>query len=626
MPIHDSLIMVNPSRSSQTVRNESLENSWRWWGGLIAIFAIALAIRLTHIATSADTPTVRQPIGDAAGYLAWAERIAAGEWLGSKSFYQAPLYPYVIGVWYALGFDSVAAVRALQSFFGALAAAILAIAARKMFSPSVGLIAGLMLALYAPAIYFDGIIQKASLDGLLVCAVVACVALVTEQLNAGRTFALGVMVSLLCLTRENAMAWHLVLFAWVGLRCFGMRHTGTLIARTAHGPQTSACATSSTDAKFANRAQGAPSMLRPAAASSLAWLAYLLGASVVLLPVGLRNAYVQGEFLLTTSQAGPNFYIGNNANADGRYQPLVRGHETPVFEQADAKRLAERAEGRSLTPREVSHYWMRRTWSDIAADPMRWLKLCGYKLLLVWNRYEIADAESIVIHRRSSTVLDALACVWHFGVLAPLAMLGIWLTWNDRRKLAVFYALILIMTFAVAAFFVLARYRYPLVPLLIPFAVAGLVELWKHRKKPGRVTSAVLLALVAAIVINWPIQDEARLDALAEMNTGVALAQSGEIEAAGEFFARAVLGHPSSAEANYNLALALAIQGRFAEAIPYYDRAIQVQQDLPGVHFNLAGALEQTGQREAALQHYEIAAAQDPADSEARAAIRRLSP
>lgn len=592
----------------------------------MAIFAIALAIRLTHNVSTANTPTVRQPIGDAAGYLAWAERIAAGDWLGSKSFYQAPLYPYLLGVWRSLGFDSVAAVRALQSFFGALAAAILAIAARKMFSPHVGLIAGLMLALYAPAIYFDGIIQKASLDGLLACAVVACIALATERFNAGRTFALGALVSLLCLTRENAMAWHLVLLAWVGWRYIGMHRSLTWTARTANEPQTSACATPSSDAKFANRALGEPSMRQPPASTTFAWLAYLLGAAVVLLPVGLRNAYVQGEFLLTTSQAGPNFYIGNNANADGRYQPLVRGHETPVFEQADAMRLAERAEGRSLTPREVSRHWMRRTWSDIAADPIRWLKLCGYKLLLVWNRYEIADAESIVIHRRSSPVLDALARVWHFGVLAPLAMLGIWLTWNDRRKLAVFYALILVMTFAVAAFFVLSRYRYPLVPLLIPFAAAGLVELWKHRKKPREAASAVLLAIVVAIVVNWTIQDEARLDALAEMNAGVALAQEGEIEAAGEFFTRAVQGHPSSAEANYNLALALAIQGRFAEAIPYYDRAIQMQQDLPGVHFNLAVALEQTGQREAALQHYEIAAAQDPADSEARAAIRRLSP
>ena len=50
---------------------------------------------------------------------------------------------------------------------------------------------------------------------------------------------------------------------------------------------------------------------------------------------------MQGEFSPTTFQAGPNFYIGNHRNADGRYQPLIRGHETPEFEQKDATQLAE---------------------------------------------------------------------------------------------------------------------------------------------------------------------------------------------------------------------------------------------------------------------------------------------
>jgi tetratricopeptide (TPR) repeat protein len=124
--------------------------------------------------------------------------------------------------------------------------------------------------------------------------------------------------------------------------------------------------------------------------------------------------------------------------------------------------------------------------------------------------------------------------------------------------------------------------------------------------------------------VNWTIQDEKRLDALADMNAGVALAQAGEIEQAAEYFARAVSDHPTSAEANYNLALVLSLQGKYSEAIPFYENTIQNQFDLIGAHFNLAVALEHTGKFEEALKQYELAVSHDSGDTEAKAAIRRL--
>ena len=586
------------------------------WRGVIVVAVLALAVRLMHIWGTLDVPTARHLIGDAAGYYAWSQRIAAGEWVGQKAFYQAPLYPYVLAVWDVFGFGSISAIRVMQALCGTVACALLSIAASRMFCVRVGLLSGIMLALYGPAIYFDGIIQKASLDCLLVCAMLACIAALLARWSWPRCALLGAVVSLLCLTRENAMAWHAVLLAWI---VWSVGTKEAIKRRNFETPR------KDPRGSLPDTSPNGPNQLPRYHVTKLRnLLAYLLGASLVLLSVGMRNLYVQGEFLLTTSQAGPNFYIGNNANADGRYQPLVRGHETPTFEQRDATELAERAAGHKLTPREVSRYWLGRAWSDILANPIGWLKLTGYKLLLVWNRYEIADAESIAIYRRHSWVLNPLSSVWHFGVLAPLAVLGIALTWNKRRRLAVLYALILTMTLAVAAFYVLARYRYPLVPLLIPFAAAGCVEFWRRRAQWREFKGVLSLAAFIAIICNLPIQDEKRLDALAEMNAGVALAQAGEIEEAASFFARAVAGHPASAEANYNLALTLALQGKFSDAIPYYDRAILSQPDLIGVHFNLAVAYERAGNSTKALRHFELALQQDPGDSEAQAAIDRL--
>jgi hypothetical protein len=110
-----------------------------------------------------------------------------------------------------------------------------------------------------------------------------------------------------------------------------------------------------------------------------AWL--LAGLAIVLLPVAARNKLVGGEFHLTTSQFGPNFYIGNNETASGIYQPLRFGHGDPRYERQDATELAQQATGRPLTAAEVSRtgHGVRRIHLDAAGD---WLELTGRKIML----------------------------------------------------------------------------------------------------------------------------------------------------------------------------------------------------------------------------------------------------
>src|SRR5262245_2198417 len=108
-------------------------------------------------------------MGDSKSYDEWARRIAGGEWIGREVFYQAPLYPYFLGVVYAIGGHHLVVVRVLQAILGSLACVFLALAGERFFSRRVGLMAGLALALYAPAIFFDGLIQKSTLDVFFIC-------------------------------------------------------------------------------------------------------------------------------------------------------------------------------------------------------------------------------------------------------------------------------------------------------------------------------------------------------------------------------------------------------------------------------------------------------------------------
>jgi tetratricopeptide (TPR) repeat protein len=367
---------------------------------------------------------------------------------------------------------------------------------------------------------------------------------------------------------------------------------------------------------------------------------YVLGLALVLVPVGIRNRAVSGEWSFSTFQAGPNFFIGNNREADGRYRPLVRGHETPEFERADATRLAQEALGRGLSAREVSDYWMSRARSDIRAAPGAWVRLMALKFALTWNRYEIADLESPVVYAESSRLLGILDGVWHFGVLVPMAALGAWRTRDRWRDLWVVHALIFSMALAVALFFVLGRYRFALVPLLVPFAAVGLVSLLEclAARTRGRASNGSgdpaprrglawwhwLLWLALTAAVNWPIQDERRLDALALTNLGSVLGAEGDLEGATRWLRKAVEGHPQSAEARFNLAYALSLKGEHAEAIVHFRAALALEPALMHVDFLLGQSLEAQGEREAALRHYARAVELDPAHQEARAALERL--
>ncbi len=586
----------------------------------IGVMLVALVVRATYMLETQEVPTARHLVGDAAGYYQWAREIAGGAWFGTEPFYQAPLYPYVLASGFKIFGDSVGTIRGLQAVWGAAACGLMYFGTSRLFGRGAGVVAGMMLALYGPAIFFDGIVQKASLTGLLACALFAAVTWngtyngmedAARRLRSGfghgpaSAWLVGFVGALLAITRENAMVWLPILGVWVWCDARDCRL----------GKETSKSQNVKKSKDVIRRGNWA------------AVGAYVLGAAMVLGPVGIRNRVVGGEWSVSTFQAGPNFYIGNHRGADGRYRPLVKGHETPQFERADATKLAQEAVGRSLSAREMSRYWMGKAWEEIGADWGAWLRLMCLKAAMVWNRYEVSDVESPYVYRESSAVLSVLGRGWHFGVLCPLAAVGFAATWSDRRRLWVYYALIVSMAAAVAAFYVLARYRYPLALLLIPFAAAGCVEIWKRVRSGSFQSMAGYTAVAAAVAVavNWPVHDERKLNAMARMNAGVALAEAGELGAAETYFREALGDHPGSAEGHNNLAQAMALRGDFAGAVQHYEAALSIEPALVGADYNLGVALERVGRIADALRAYERAVARDSADADARAAVKRLS-
>ena len=128
----------------------------------------------------------------------------------------------------------------------------------------------------------------------------------------------------------------------------------------------------------------------------------------IYLPVGLgliigicaiRNLITARDLVFTTSQAGQNFYIGNQRkNLTGTYVAPDFVTANPFFEEKDFVIEAyKRLNVKFMRPSTVSSFWFKETFKEIQADQQLFWKRMALKLALFWNEKEIADYESIYL-------------------------------------------------------------------------------------------------------------------------------------------------------------------------------------------------------------------------------------
>jgi len=501
----------------------------------------------------------------------------------------------------------------VQITLGALSCVLIFLAGRSLISRQAGIAAGLILACYAPAIFFDALLEKSPLDLILLSLLLLLVSRSMEQRSWTQWIAMGAVVALLGLSRENALVLAGLLPLWIALYFVG---------------------------------DPAPVRIR--------WGGlFFAGLLLVLVPVGIRNLTVGGEFKLTTAQFGPNFFIGNHPAADGTYGSVRKIIGEPQLEGNDAKRLAERALGRKLASGEVSDYWFKRSTDYIRAQPADWLALLGKKWLMVWNAHEVEDSDDFYIYRQWSRLLALFSRIDHFGILAPLAAAGLWVTREQWRRLWVLYAMIFALAASVALFYIFGRYRYPLVPLLALFAGAGLAQFVTLFKEwAGRqLLAATGILFASAVIVNWPLYgssgpgaagynnlsnayykqrrvEEAIKTALkaielepdygvAHYNLGNLYAGQGKFDLAQRYFEEALRLYPNYADVHANLGQLIAERGDIANGIGYFQKAIELNPSLARAHLNLGVALAQQGKTAAAVGPLQQAAQLSPASPQA---------
>lgn len=510
--VNDSL---SDDRSSLSVKQKTILF-------YILLFSIAFIPRLFHLLLIADNPFFHFPIIDCQTYDNWAQRIAAGHWVGEKVFWQAPLYPYFLAIVYSVFGHDLFLTRLIQILLGSVNCLLLYKIAQTAFNPRIALIAFLIACFYGPFLFFEVELLNPVLIIFFNLTSVWILFSFHHQPKKIKLFFAGIILGLSSITFGLAITFLPLTLLWT-----------VIILLKNKNPV----------AKIANFC-----------------LCLMIGFLLVISFTLVRNLIVGKDFVFISSNAGINFFIGNNPDYE-KTTSIRPGIEWEELIQRPLQHGFQK-------PSERSKFFWRQAFSFIGNQPISYLKLLFRKFLLLMDGYEIKRNQDMLLFTNYSFLLRLL--LWRgviyfpFGVLLPLSLTGMIIFWRDRSKseyknpksILILYFL-LSQVVALLFFFICARYRLPLVPFLIIFAGFALYRLYEKLKT--KISKDIFVFLLTFLTFLF----------LSNMS-------------------HHKLTPKDQAEEHYNLGTAYGRADEFDQAIGEYNQALLYQPNHLMTHFNMA--------------------------------------
>ncbi len=435
-----------------------------------AVLAVALLLRLMHFWAIKDYRFDEVPIAfsnsDMNANLHWAEQIAGGDWLGihpyhpyndwmqkiapkekwyewwggEQVFQQAPLYPYFVASIFKVVGERVDAVLLLQFLLGVIQCGLIFAIAGRLFGSKVGAASGFVAALYAPSIFFQGVLLRDSLLTTLELAAFYGFVRLRKTRSSGDAIFTGFAAGFAVLCKPTAILMSIGFAIWLLLERRERLEFRSALAIT------------------------------------------VLGATCfVLLPLVSRNLSLGVSPFSISNRAAEAMII---ANAQG-------GH-TMVLKVPDALgSIMEQTKGNPLAV--VSETW--KTWQgDWGAFVLFQLG----KLEALFSSMEIDNNANYYFGYDFSPIL---AYLLQFSFIFPLAVIGLF---SRRESSSPHYVLLFLFALLLPGMLIstpLARYRLTFAALCMILAVLGARAFYAalRQQEFGRVTGMV--ALLAALIV-----------------------------------------------------------------------------------------------------------------------------
>ncbi len=515
------------------------------------------------------------------------DRLAAAQAAGRSFFpptiYALPGYPALLAALYRAGGRNPDLVREVQVLLGALSCGLTFLVGRKILGAGGGLLSGLILVFYGPAVFFESRLLP---------------------ITAGLCFSL------------TALAW------WIYLP-----KPELSLLRTAGGvllgwsilfaPGNIFFALALISAGLLRRGEKNPGLFRGTGLT-------VLGILMVLLPFGIRNSIRAGGPVLLTAHSGINFFIGNNPEAGG-------GFRTPLFLTPsatgivlDARREAERRTGKDLNPAEVSRFWLAQGLRYLTADPAGGAETWGKKLLLLFSPREHLD---IGAENAGGSIRLFGLPLFSFGMLLAPALLGIFLLPRGQPARRPLFFFLAAQIAATLIYFHQGRNRLLLVPVLAIFAAGSVRFFWRslREREPRRAAiPAIALAILIAVTrfgAGGEMRSETNL-LLFRAQRAIINGNEAEARAMGE---RALSLHPGLGGAELVLGSASEAGGDRAGAESYYREAEKKEPFNPEPPLRISRLFLDGGETEKAAAAARRALEKDPLSWRAHSLLADVS-
>ena len=365
-----------------------------------------------------------EPVSDSNAYHVFAQNIANhatyGWEPGQPTAYWAVGYSAIVAFFYWLFGVGFAPVIAFNIAVSVAVIFLVGALARAWFGDKAGLLAGAVIALWPSMILQTTVMSSEVLFiGLVVAALLV-------HAKAGKSFLawifLGLVLGLACYVRPVALLVPIVL---------AMSEIGW------------------------KRARIVPTVL--GCGSAIAIILLLLS------PWTYRNYTVFGTPVLVSTNFAANFWMGNNPDTTGAYQPLPPWVEgMGEIERADKLK-------------EVSYgYIAEEPGAFVARTIVKLFKLhMGETIFVHWNVHGIDRALGSWAHLPLKAVASGY---WYLVLLAGLAGLALFVARRDWYR-QIFHPAVLMWAYFAAIHAVIVvgdRYHFPNIPFIVTLATVGM--------------------------------------------------------------------------------------------------------------------------------------------------------
>ena len=497
---------------------------------LALVIGLALLLRIGYVLGQRSEVTFDRPQLDEARYVEEARQIVDGR-PGEQDhlpYWQPPGVGYVLAATFRVAGPGLVAPRLLSAVVSAASCLLLFAIARRLFGVRAGIAGAAVLGLHGMVIFQAYELLPATFALALALSCVWLLLVATERGSPAIAAASGAALGASALFAATTLP-----FALAGVIALRRRR--------------------------------------------LAALAFVVGVALPIVPVTVRNYVRSGDLVMISSNAGLNFYLGNNADYRDTFALRPGRHWDELV------REAERETGARGVTAAASSYFMNKGLAYVREDPLGAAGLLLRKGYLFFHGAEIARDSDIYAARASSVLLRVL--VWpaplHLpdGLLIPLALAGALVLWPKRRTLAVPLAFLGVQAIVVPLFFVSARHRVPAIPFFVLLAVGGAPELVRRVRAlaPVRRAAAAVVFVALVVVLNWPTW-ETRLSLAGERELlrGNALAEAHDVAGAAAAHLRATELAPDDARGWFELGNSYDALGRERDAVDAWHRAAEL--------------------------------------------------